>query len=910
VPGTPAAQAAPSSNQDASRQEFVPPNLSADFVRDAQKAAEAFDSFASKILVDTAAASDCSCFVSASDSIRSAAASCLLILDGLISKCNLNITELQNKQSHLASNVIKSLELELLGISSDIQSATQAEDFERAEALTSEEHRASRSLSQRRAELDVVNVELSTAHSKIGSILSIKVQVTEALLRFISSCASGASTKGSATVIELESCIEITLAKMNSKSRQATALNESLDLEKKRLADDEKIVSDKIYDMTRDDQEKLSRLQDAERLVSQEIAELEAQLRTKISEKSQIESDMRELHSVFEVVKQDFAPQYASFRARQESHAVSYQQLAAIRAEIRSKEDEYAHQRAVCDAAKANLAAVCSVLSKTVSSASELLASQKSFVNSYAEEQQEKAKEAEQEQIERREMQDVETRIQQSSAAFERASSSLLCLQADLQGIVAEILRIDIRIPELESQKKAAVAAKKFKEAGAFSSESKDLLTRKEELLSRKERLAVDEAATTQEVVRLEASRANLCAEKDALSAVHDSQKLQRLIRRHKLRSGAQVRAIASEDFEAADSLQHECSNIAKEIKFISNKLGVPVVDLQAHAPAADPPASQPFNSRDSDSNLAVASDEQREGTRALPADAAGCVEQSLVQSVSITSDEVAELSTADSAAKLQSLKELASKLDDQLDQLVSLEKFDEAEEYNRQLDDVRRQINSLEDHLQSQGLLHSESESQLGALSIDLNHQSSSTFEVSAPAVNPADSAAKLQSLKELASKLDDQLDQLVSLEKFDEAEEYNRQLDDVRRQINALEVSMQSHGMALSECGSQAGTAVQWEQDHQSEKSSVSGFGRTFFSDSVPGDGRTIRSFCSGASTGSNDEDDRGSKDGAGTVYTIGSLYSQVHVEGGGEDTGKLHLITLLLYMSTRQPARWFLS
>jgi hypothetical protein len=96
-----------------------------------------------------------------------------------------------------------------------------------------------------------------------------------------------------------------------------------------------------------------------------------------------------------------------------------------------------------------------------------------------------------------------------------------------------------------------------------------------------------------------------------------------------------------------------------------------------------------------------------------------------------------------------------------------------------------------------------------------------------------------------------------------------------------------MQSQGFNISEYGSQSGAA---EQDHQSEKSGNPGFGRTFFSDSVPGDGRTIRSFCSGESTGSNDEDDRGSKDGAGTVYTIGSLYSQAQAEGGGEDAGKL--------------------
>ena len=123
----------------------------------------------------------------------------------------------------------------------------------------------------------------------------------------------------------------------------------------------------------------------------------------------------------------------------------------------------------------------------------------------------------------------------------------------------------------------------------------------------------------------------------------------------------------------------------------------------------------------------------------------------------------------------------------------------------------------------------------------------------------------------------------------KFEEAAEHDRQLEGVKRQIKALEAEMQSHGMSLSESGSQTGAAVQWEQDHHSEKSGTSGFGRTFFSDSVPGDGRTIRSFCSGASTGSNDEDDRGSKDGAGTVYTIGSLYSQAHAEGGGEDAGK---------------------
>jgi hypothetical protein len=203
---------------------------------------------------------------------------------------------------------------------------------------------------------------------------------------------------------------------------------------------------------------------------------------------------------------------------------------------------------------------------------------------------------------------------------------------------------------------------------------------------------------------------------------------------------------------------------------------------------------------------------------------------------------------------------------------------------------------------MQSRGLNLSESDAQPNAPSTDFKYQSSLSCECSSfsaddtadtDSLRNGDAAAKLQALKELASKLDDELDQLVSQEKFEEAEDYNRQLDDVRRQINALEVEMQSRGLNLSEYASQSGAAVQWEQDHQSEKSGNSGFGRTFFSDSVPGDGRTIRSFCSGASTGSNDEDDRCSKDGAGTVYTIGSLYSQAQAEGGGEDAGESYCL-----------------
>jgi hypothetical protein len=867
---------------------------SSDIVRDARGAAEAFELFASKVLLDCAAAVDCSGFVPASDSIRSAAANYLLLLDGLIDKSNLNIAELLDHQTDLTSNTIKNLELELAAISSDIQIATQAEDFDRAESLTSDEQRATRSLLQRKAELDLVNAELTKAQSKIGVILSLKVQMSEALLRFTTSCASSAATRGSSTVNELQSQIDITLAKMNSKARQAAALKDSLDLEQKRLQDDEKIVEDKIYDMTREDQEKLSCLQAAHGTVAQEIAELERQLRLKISEKSQIEVDMQSLNSSFDVVKQDFAPQYAAFRVRREAHMISQEQLNAMRAEVQSKENDLVHQTSVCDAAKEVLASVSSRLNKTVSAAAERLAAQRSFVDSYAEEQREKAKEMDQEETERRQMQSADQRVQQSYAAFEEVSAGLLGLQAEVQGIVAEVLRIDIRVPELESQKKAAVAAKKFKEAGLFSSESKDLLTRKEELLARKEQLIAEEGAKKQEVVRLEAVQADMCVEREKLLKAHDTQRLQRLIRRHKLRAGAQARAIASEDYAAADSMQKECTHLAEEIRIISQKLGVPMVNLQEHLLVQNPPVLPPSGEA-AQAELVFPSVESSSGHQAAAAleeltDAADFLEQPSVQVEAAGGDEFEGLSTSDAAAKLQALKEMFSKLDDQLDQLVSQEKFEEAEELNRQLDDVRRKINTLEDRMQSHGLNLSQSETQSGAASLDLNHQSLSYEGNSSSVINAADAAAKLQALKEMFSKLGDQLDQLVSQEKFEDAEELNRQLDDVRRQINALEAEMQSHGLTLfrSESGSQTGAAVQWEQDHQSEKSGTSGFGRTFFSDSVPGDGRTIRSFCSGASTGSNDEDDR-SKDGAGTVYTIGSLYSQAQAEGGGEDAGK---------------------
>jgi hypothetical protein len=879
--------------QTSSQQSFVAPAPSSDVVQDAQKAVAAFENFASKVLSDSAASSDCSSFVPASDSIRSASGNCLQLLDGLISKSNLHIAELLDRQTDLTS-IIKNLEMELATITSDIQTATQAEDFERAEALTAEEQGVTRSVLQRKADLDVVNAELSASQSKIGGILSLKVQVSEALVRYTTSCVSAALSKGNSTVSELQSQIEITVAKMNSKARQASALSDSLDLEQKRLEDDEKVVNDKIYDMTREDQEEFSRLQAAQGVVAQEIAELERQLRLKISEKSQIEIDMQALNSSFDVVKQDFSPQFAAFRARRDSHEASKQQLYVMRSEVQSKENDMVQQTAVCDAAKSTLASVSLRLNKTVAAASELLAAQRSFVDSYAEEQREKAKEAEQEQTERREMQAVQQRAQQCSAAFESVSASLLSLQAEVQGIVSEVLRIDIRVPELESQKKAAVAAKKFKEAGLFSTESKDLLTRKEELLARKTQLNAEEDVKKQEVVRLEAEQANVCIEKEKLSKVHDTQRLQRLIRRHKLRAAAQARHIASEDFTAAESLQKECSNLAEEIKIISSKLGVPMVDLQEHVPVPNLSASQPSQDN-ADADLSFLSDQpggslQEAGVTEHDV-AAAPAEQASVEVEVVSRVEAEVLNTDDAAAKLQALKEMASKLDDQLDQLVLQEKFEEADELNRQLDDVRRKINTLEDQLQSHGLNLSQSESQPSASSLDMNHQPSLVFEGSPSSVsNAADAVAQHEALKEAFTKLSNELDQLVLQDKFEEAAELDRQLEGVKRQISALEAEMQSHGMSLSESGSQTGAAVQWELDHHSEKSGTSGFGRTFFSDSVPGDGRTIRSFCSGASTGSNDEDDRGSKDGAGTVYTIGSLYSQAHAEGGGEDAGAL--------------------
>jgi hypothetical protein len=906
-PGWPSAacvQPPPAPLQQTSQQSYVAPAPSSDIVQDAQKAAAAFESFASKVLSDGAASSDCSSFVPASESIRSASGNCLQLLDGLISKSNLNIAELLDRQTDLTST-IKNLELELATITSDIQTATQAEDFDRAEALTCDEARVTRTVLQRKADLDVVNTELSAAQSKIGVILSLKVQVSEALVRYTTSCASAALSKGNSTVSELQSQIEITAARMNSKARQASALSDSLDLEQKRLEDDEKVVNDKIYDMTREDQEKFSRLQAAQGVVAQEIAELERQLRLKISEKSQIEIDIQALNSSFDVVKQDFAPQFAAFRVRHESHEASKQQLDAMRLEVQSKESDMVEQTAVCDGAKSTLASVSLRLNKMVAAASELLAAQKSFVDSYAEEQREKAKEAEQELTERREMQAVLQRVQQCSASFEAVSASLLSLQAEVQGIVSEVLRIDIRVPELESQKKAAVAAKKFKEAGLFSTESKDLLTRKEELLARKTQLNAEEDVKKQDVVRLEADQANMCIEKEKLSQVHDTQRLQRLIRRHKLRAAAQARHIASEDFAAAESLQKECSNLAEEIKIISSKLGVPMVDLQEHLPLPNHSASQP--SQDTAGAELVCLSDQPDGSLHQAgvdghAVAAAAAEQAAVEVEAESRVEVEVLNTDDAAAKLQGLKEMASKLDDQLDQLVSQEKFEEADELNRQLDDVRRKINTLEDQLQSHGLNLSQSESQPSASSLDMNHQPSLVFEGSPSSViNAADAVAQHEALKESFTKLSNELDQLVLQDKFEEAAELDRQLEGVKRQIKALEAEMQSHGMNLSESGSQTGAAVQWEQDHHSEKSGTSGFGRTFFSDSVPGDGRTIRSFCSGASTGSNDEDDRGSKDGAGTVYTIGSLYSQAHAEGGGEDAGTLsRLLRSLLSFS----------
>ena len=59
--------------------------------------------------------------------------------------------------------------------------------------------------------------------------------------------------------------------------------------------------------------------------MAHEIAELERMLRLKISEKSQIEIEMQALNASFDVVKQDFSPQYAAFRARRESQAASQQ---------------------------------------------------------------------------------------------------------------------------------------------------------------------------------------------------------------------------------------------------------------------------------------------------------------------------------------------------------------------------------------------------------------------------------------------------------------------------------------------------------------------------------------------------------------------------------------------------------
>lgn len=361
----------------------------------------------------------------------------------------------------------------------------EAEEYERADSLTTEVESLKQEMALRAAALRDLALEVDRAEREMGSRRLDQLRAAEEMATWLRSFEAAQRDA-------LKSANRDAKVRREAAARRVAAEAERLSMERAHVERDAAHVAEEFERMEKlieaqtagdaSRRDELSRDKAAKEL---EIDELKMRLAAAQAERDVIDDELREIEGKIGNARAKFERQLQRLEQRDKmvkaSAADCDAELAALEREKEAIElaSQHAERLATERANVADAAALELDVSRRLAAAA--------AVWQHADGQGNDSDEAG--RILETELQALRCAVAEAEEAFHDAAKQLRELEASRASLRAERSAIDERIPQLESAKKAAAAARQYKEAGALAKEAKQWAAKRSELNTQLERI-------------------------------------------------------------------------------------------------------------------------------------------------------------------------------------------------------------------------------------------------------------------------------------------------------------------------------------------------------------------------------------------------------------------------------------
>ncbi|WCJ44807.1 hypothetical protein M5689_025458 [Euphorbia peplus] len=389
------------------------------------------------------------------------------------------------EELNLASSNHRDLELQL-------ETACEAEDFEAAQRISDsiaalEDQRQALLLLLREAQAQCDSVD-----SKMQDVLDSQILAEEECATLLSSFAMDAESNADSIVREAKELASKEMDEWYSSSETLEAKKVELDIQSHFINEARQSVNDSIEHSIESFRKEQQDLHSKKNVLTDELDKLLALVRAK-------EKEISENDTKIKAIEERIAHVVSGFQENQSSIDATYDNLQSEISQMNLQDDSLSTKRREIDdflakeegrgAKLRELARVSEDEAKAYKKAVEL---RKSLMVSIVKSREDKVRLAKKEEKLVEDVQILQQEVSSARGSLQELSSTKSNIQQSVASFKQRIFFIDKRIPELESEKKVAAAARNFKEAARIAAEAKSLGVEKDTVLIDLERATSD----------------------------------------------------------------------------------------------------------------------------------------------------------------------------------------------------------------------------------------------------------------------------------------------------------------------------------------------------------------------------------------------------------------------------------
>ncbi|KAL3695944.1 hypothetical protein R1sor_010020 [Riccia sorocarpa] len=462
------------------------------------------------------------------------------------------------QQRRQAAEKVSAVSTRYKDLEAELNAACENEDFEKADSLSESFAEAENAMQQATEEFKSAEANCDLASFKVQEILDLQVALEEDAARLFTSLKQEAEHAGERARTEAQESARQEMERLSADEEAAEAKRRKLVLSRRVVEEANADLDKTIGEATNTETELKSSLTEQRSRLQSDLEDLLELVRKKEAEIADCDQQIAAVDGKMRAVLGNFETQRSSLEAEAKALEASSAELEEVFKRIAQEKQGVSELLAAGVKEGLRLEEVARSAADAEAAVQVALKLKTSIANTASFYKQKKAELAEKEKTAHEQAQALRKDSLSGRSSLQELTTSKMKLNQEIAEKKQRMLFMDKRIPELDSEKKLAAAARNFKEAGRLAAEAKALNLEKEAATSDITRMSSElqhVESEAEQLLGLLADTDSLIADKERKAAIARCERLRLMAAAARMERDA---AIELEDFEEAESLDSE----------------------------------------------------------------------------------------------------------------------------------------------------------------------------------------------------------------------------------------------------------------------------------------------------------------------------------------------------------------